>query len=50
MILITSKGFKQSILEKGDFEIKLNIFRIGLKKVFPEGTNDFPIPDLPGRI
>ncbi|OPC58300.1 glycosyltransferase family 4 protein [Elizabethkingia bruuniana] len=45
-ILITSKGFKQSILEKGDFENKIEYFPNWAEESISEGTNDFPIPNL----
>lgn len=46
-ILITSKGFKKSILEKGDFEGKLEYFPNWAEDVISEGDKNFAIPQLP---
>lgn len=46
-ILITSKGFKKSILEKGDFESKLEYFPNWAEDAISEGDKNFPIPNLP---
>lgn len=46
-ILITSKGFKKSILEKGDFESKLEYFPNWAEDAISEGDKNFPVPNLP---
>ncbi|SIS45268.1 Glycosyltransferase involved in cell wall bisynthesis [Kaistella chaponensis] len=46
-ILITSKGFKNSIVEKGDFENKLEYFPNWAEDSISEGDQNFPVPDLP---
>ena len=46
-ILITSKGFKNSIVEKGDFENKLEYFPNWAEDSISKGKNDFPIPEIP---
>ena len=46
-ILITSKGFKTSILEKGDFEDKLEYFPNWAEDSISKGDQDYPIPSLP---
>lgn len=46
-ILITSKGFKKSILEKGNFENKLEYFPNWAEDSISEGDLTYPIPDLP---
>lgn len=45
-ILISSKGFRQSILEKGDFEDKLVYFPNWAEDIF-NNTVECEIPDLP---
>lgn len=47
-LLITSKGFKKSIVEKGNFENKLEYFPNWAEDAISEGDQNFPIPDLPG--
>jgi glycosyltransferase involved in cell wall biosynthesis len=46
-ILITSKGFKKSILEKGDFEDKIHYFPNWAEDTISFGNKEFPIPTLP---
>lgn len=46
-ILITSKGFQKSILEKGDFENKLEYFPNWAEDAISEGDKNFIIPTLP---
>lgn len=46
-ILITSKGFKKSILEKGNFENKLEYFPNWAEDSISEGDLTYPIPYLP---
>ncbi len=46
-ILITSKGFRESILEKGDFDEKIEYFPNWAENSIAEGRTDYPIPDLP---
>lgn len=46
-ILITSRGFKKSILEKGNFEDKLEYFPNWSEDSVSEGDQNFPIPNLP---
>lgn len=46
-LLITSKGFKKSIVEKGNFEDKLEYFPNWAEDAISEGDQNFSIPDLP---
>lgn len=46
-ILITSKGFAKSILEKGDFKNKLIYFPNWAEDAISAGDTNFPIPELP---
>ncbi|MBF8457191.1 glycosyltransferase family 4 protein [Kaistella sp. G5-32] len=46
-ILITSKGFKKSILEKGNFENKLEYFPNWAEDSISQGDQNFPVPELP---
>lgn len=46
-ILITSKGFKTSILEKGDFESKIEYFPNWAEDSISKGDISYPIPNLP---
>ncbi len=46
-ILITSNGFRKSILEKGDFADKLEYFPNWAEDAISEGDVNFPIPELP---
>jgi glycosyltransferase involved in cell wall biosynthesis len=46
-ILITSKGFKKSILEKGDFADKLVYFPNWAEDAVSKGDQNYPIPELP---
>ena len=46
-ILITSKGFKKSILEKGDFEEKLEYFPNWAEDAISEGDRNYLVPTLP---
>jgi glycosyltransferase involved in cell wall biosynthesis len=46
-ILISSKGFKESILAKGDYEEKLVYFPNWAEDSILKGNLDYPIPDLP---
>ncbi|MCT2409537.1 glycosyltransferase family 4 protein [Chryseobacterium antibioticum] len=46
-ILITSKGFKKSILEKGDYENKIEYFPNWAEDTISAGNLDYPIPVLP---
>lgn len=46
-ILITSKGFKKSILEKGDFEEKLEYFPNWAEDAISEGDKNYPVLTLP---
>ncbi len=46
-ILITSKGFKKSILEKGDYENKIEYFPNWAEDTISSGDLDYSIPDLP---
>lgn len=46
-ILISSKGFRKSILEKGDYEDKLIYFPNWSEDSISKGNKNYPIPDLP---
>jgi glycosyltransferase involved in cell wall biosynthesis len=46
-ILITSKGFKKSILEKGDYDHKIEYFPNWAEDTISSGNLDYPIPVLP---
>ncbi|OCA69872.1 glycosyltransferase WbuB [Chryseobacterium contaminans] len=46
-ILITSKGFKESILEKGNYKSKIEYFPNWAEDTISSGNLDYPIPDLP---
>lgn len=46
-ILITSKGFKKSILEKGNFADKIEYFPNWAEESISEGETNYPIPNLP---
>ncbi len=46
-ILITSKGFRKSIVEKGDFDDKIVYFPNWAEDSIADGETDFTIPDLP---
>lgn len=46
-ILISSKGFKESILDKGDFRDKLVYFPNWAEDTILHGKINYPIPDLP---
>jgi len=46
-ILITSRGFKKSILKKGDFEKKIIYFPNWAEDVISEGNKKCLIPELP---
>ncbi|WP_313636329.1 glycosyltransferase family 4 protein [Empedobacter sp.] len=46
-ILITSKGFRKSILEKGNFANKIEYFPNWAEESISEGETNYPIPDLP---
>ncbi|MBA5794021.1 glycosyltransferase family 4 protein [Flavobacterium sp. xlx-214] len=46
-ILITSKGFRKSILEKGDFADKIEYFPNWAEESISEGETNYPIPNLP---
>lgn len=46
-ILITSKGFKKSILEKGNFEHKIQYFPNWAEDTISSGNIGFAIPELP---
>lgn len=46
-ILITSKGFRESILEKGNFADQLEYFPNWAEDVISEGDKNYPVPDLP---
>lgn len=46
-ILISSKGFKQSILAKGDYNEKLIYFPNWAEDSILKGSSDYIIPDLP---
>lgn len=46
-ILITSRGFKTSILKKGDFEKKITYFPNWAEDVISEGNKKCLIPELP---
>lgn len=46
-ILITSKGFKKSIVEKGDYENKIEYFPNWAEDTISSGDLDYSIPDLP---
>lgn len=45
-ILITSKGFRKSIIEKGDFNDKIVYFPNWAEDTIAEGMKNFPIPHL----
>lgn len=47
LILISSKGFEQSILQKGDFGNKIKYFPNWAEDIFTQDPADFAIPDLP---
>lgn len=46
-ILITSKGFEKSILEKGDFKNKIVYFPNWAEEIISKGSKNYPIPKLP---
>lgn len=46
-ILISSKGFKESILKKGNYSEKLIYFPNWAEDSILKGNSDYPIPDLP---
>lgn len=46
-ILITSKGFRKSINEKGDFDSKIAYFPNWAEDSISEGDKNYPIPSLP---
>ena len=46
-ILITSKGFRKSILEKGDFNDKIVYFPNWAEDTISEGDKNYEIPELP---
>ncbi|MCQ4035392.1 glycosyltransferase family 4 protein [Kaistella montana] len=46
-ILITSKGFRKSINEKGDFDSKITYFPNWAEDSISEGDKTYPIPNLP---
>lgn len=46
-ILITSKGFKKSILEKGNYENKIEYFPNWAEDTISSGNLNYPIPELP---
>ena len=46
-ILISSKGFKESILTKGDYNAKLVSFPNWAEDSILKGNSNYPIPDLP---
>lgn len=46
-ILISSKGFEKSILEKGDYKDKLIYFPNWAEDTISEGKTDYEIPKLP---
>ncbi|MDY3517949.1 glycosyltransferase family 4 protein [Riemerella anatipestifer] len=46
-ILITSKGFKKSIVEKGDFESKIEYFPNWAEETISQGDKSYLIPNLP---
>lgn len=46
-ILITSKGFRSAINEKGDFNDKIVYFPNWAEDSISEGNTDFPIPPVP---
>jgi glycosyltransferase involved in cell wall biosynthesis len=46
-ILVSSKGFKESILAKGDYNDKLVYFPNWAEDSILKGNSDYPIPDLP---
>lgn len=45
-ILITSKGFRQSILEKGNFKDKIEYFPNWAEDTIADGNKNYPIPTL----
>ena len=46
-ILISSKGFEESILAKGNYKEKLVYFPNWAEESILKGNSDYPIPDLP---
>jgi glycosyltransferase involved in cell wall biosynthesis len=46
-ILVSSKGFKESILAKGDYNDKLVYFPNWAEDSILKGNSNYPIPDLP---
>jgi len=46
-ILISSKGFAASILEKGNYADKLIYFPNWAENAISDGSSDYPIPNLP---
>ena len=46
-ILITSKGFRKSINEKGDFDSKIVYFPNWAEDSISEGDKNYPVPTLP---
>ncbi|GJQ03954.1 glycosyltransferase family 4 protein [Capnocytophaga canimorsus] len=46
-ILITSKGFRKSILQKGDFSDKIEYFPNWAEDSIVEGDMSYPTPELP---
>lgn len=46
-ILISSKGFRKSILEKGNFDSKIEYFPNWAEDAVAEGRTNYPLPSLP---
>jgi len=46
-ILISSRGFKESILEKGNYEKKIIYFPNWAEDTISNGLSNYPIPELP---
>ena len=46
-ILISSKGFKESIISKGNYESKLIYFPNWAEDAISSGNSNYPIPELP---
>ena len=47
LILISSKGFEESILQKGDFKNRVKYFPNWAEDIFTEPVTEVKIPDLP---
>ncbi len=46
-ILISSQAFRQSVLEKGDYERKIEYFPNWAEDTIADGATNYPVPQLP---